>query len=377
MFRRYGDTYRDQAGASLSTAQRRVMTAIERCRTAALGGHVEQCDTCGHTRVAFNSCRESALSASASRWHAPPGSRTARRTSSTVELLPRRLHRPRRSRGDRVQNKAVVYGILFQATAETLRTIAADPKHLGAEIGFFAVLHTLGTDAGASSASPLRRPRRRPLDRRHSAGSPADRASFCRSACCPASSAVCSLDTCKTRSTRANCGSRVRSRPCPITRSLPIICGRRGRLSGWCTRNRPLLVPNRSSTTSAATPIGSPSPTIGCSTWRTARSASGTRITATDRPEAQKTMALPPRNSSGGFSCTCYRQASTAFGTTACSGIATPREARPMPAAPRRHRADHDCPRPRPRQDYRDRYEALTGISLRMCPVVSVKVTCS
>jgi len=58
VFRRYGDTYRDQAGASLSTAQQRVMRAIERCRTAALGGHVEQCDGCGHTRVWYNSCRD-------------------------------------------------------------------------------------------------------------------------------------------------------------------------------------------------------------------------------------------------------------------------------------------------------------------------------
>ena len=56
VFRRYGETYRDDAGGSLSTAQRRVMTAIERCRTAALGGHVEQCDHCGHTRVWYNSC---------------------------------------------------------------------------------------------------------------------------------------------------------------------------------------------------------------------------------------------------------------------------------------------------------------------------------
>ena len=55
-FRRYGERYRAAAGASLSTAQRRVMTAIERCRTATLGGHVEQCDTCGHRRVWYNSC---------------------------------------------------------------------------------------------------------------------------------------------------------------------------------------------------------------------------------------------------------------------------------------------------------------------------------
>src|SRR4029077_12531875 len=56
VFRHYGDAYRDRHGASLSTAQRRVMTAIERCRTAALGGHVEQCDQCGHQRISFNSC---------------------------------------------------------------------------------------------------------------------------------------------------------------------------------------------------------------------------------------------------------------------------------------------------------------------------------
>jgi hypothetical protein len=56
VFRRYGDAYRQQHGCSLSTAQRRVMTAIEQCRTAALGGHVEQCDTCGHQRISYNSC---------------------------------------------------------------------------------------------------------------------------------------------------------------------------------------------------------------------------------------------------------------------------------------------------------------------------------
>ena len=56
ILRRYGDAYREEAGLSLSTAQRRVMTAIETCRTATLGGHVEQCDTCGHQRIAYNSC---------------------------------------------------------------------------------------------------------------------------------------------------------------------------------------------------------------------------------------------------------------------------------------------------------------------------------
>jgi hypothetical protein len=143
VFRRYGDTYRDEAGASLATAQRRVMTAIERCRTAALGAHVEQCDTCGHTRVWFNSCRDR---------HCPRCQSLARaawiKDRETDILDTEYFHVvftvPEEVGSIAYQNKAVVYGILFQAAAETLRTIAADPKHLGAQIGFFAVLHTWG-----------------------------------------------------------------------------------------------------------------------------------------------------------------------------------------------------------------------------------------
>jgi Transposase zinc-binding domain len=87
VFRRYGDSYRDEAGASLSTAQRRVIHAIERCRTAALGGHVEQCDDCGHTRVWYNSC----LMESASFWGARVSSRL-----HTLDLRPirRAMHSP-------------------------------------------------------------------------------------------------------------------------------------------------------------------------------------------------------------------------------------------------------------------------------------------
>jgi hypothetical protein len=143
VFRRYGDMYRDQAGASLSTAQRRVMTAIERCRTAALGAHVEECDTCGHTRIWFNSCRDR---------HCPRCQSLARAAwikDREADILDVGYYHvvftvPEEVAAIAYQNKAVVYGILFQATAETLRTIAADPKHLGAQIGFFAVLHTWG-----------------------------------------------------------------------------------------------------------------------------------------------------------------------------------------------------------------------------------------
>lgn len=143
VFRRYGDTYRDHAGPSLAMAHRRVLTAISQCRTAALGGHVEQCDRCGHTRVWYNSCRNR---------HCPTCQSLARAAwieARTADLLDTEYFHvvftvPQAVAEIAAQNKAVVYGILFRATAETLRTIAADPRHLGAAIGFFAVLHTWG-----------------------------------------------------------------------------------------------------------------------------------------------------------------------------------------------------------------------------------------
>ena len=143
VFRRYGEVYCAEAGAALSTAQRRVMTAIERCRTGALGGHVEQCDACGHTRVWYNSCRDR---------HCPQCQSLARAAwikAREADLLETEYFHvvftvPQAIAEIALQNKAVVYHLLFRATADTLRTIAADPTHLGAAIGFFAVLHTWG-----------------------------------------------------------------------------------------------------------------------------------------------------------------------------------------------------------------------------------------
>jgi hypothetical protein len=145
IFRRYGADYRLQHGASLSVAQRRVMTAIEVCRTAVLGGHLEQCDRCGHERNAYNSCANR---------HCPKCQSLARAEwleNRRTELLNTQYFHvvftvPEQIARIAYQNKKVVYGILFHATAETLRTIAADPKHLGAEIGFFAVLHSWGSN---------------------------------------------------------------------------------------------------------------------------------------------------------------------------------------------------------------------------------------
>ena len=143
VFRRYGEVYREKHGASMSTGQRRVMTAIEVCRTAALGGHLEQCDECGHRRNCYCSCRNR---------HCPKCQSLARAEwieKRQSELLDCEYFHvvftvPEQIAAVAYQNKELVYGILFRATAETLRTIAADPKHLGAEIGFFAVLHSWG-----------------------------------------------------------------------------------------------------------------------------------------------------------------------------------------------------------------------------------------
>jgi hypothetical protein len=143
VFRRYGETYRKNHGASLSTAQRRVMTAIEVCRTAALGGHLERCDQCGQERNCYNSCRDR---------HCPKCQSLARAKwieDRQAELLEVGYFHvvftvPQEIADIAYQNKEVALGILFRVTAETLRTIAADPKHLGAEIGFFAVLHSWG-----------------------------------------------------------------------------------------------------------------------------------------------------------------------------------------------------------------------------------------
>ncbi len=143
VFRRYGEAYREQHGASMSPGQRRVMTAIEVCRTAALGGHLERCDDCGHERNAYNSCANR---------HCPKCQSLARAhwiEDRQAELLEVPYFHvvftvPEEIAAIALQNKGVVYSILFRATAETLKTIAADPQHLGAEIGFFAVLHSWG-----------------------------------------------------------------------------------------------------------------------------------------------------------------------------------------------------------------------------------------
>ena len=143
VFRRHGQAWRGANVQHLNRAQRRVMTAIEICRTSALGGHVERCETCTHTRIAYTSCRN--RHCPKCQWRAAEAWLEARKG----ELLPVPYFHvvftlPAALRSIAYQNKAKVYGLLFKAAAETLITIAADPKHLGADIGVTAVLHTWG-----------------------------------------------------------------------------------------------------------------------------------------------------------------------------------------------------------------------------------------
>lgn len=143
IFRRFGPAYRQAHAEALSRGQRRVMSAIERCRTAALGGHVERCEDCGHLRISYNSCRNR---------HCTKCQSLARAQwleARQAELLPTQYFHvvftiPAPIAAIAYQNKKTLYNILFHASAQTLRTIAADPQHLGAEIGFFTILHTWG-----------------------------------------------------------------------------------------------------------------------------------------------------------------------------------------------------------------------------------------
>jgi hypothetical protein len=141
--RAHGDEFRQTHAGSLSVGQKRVLRAIEQCRTAALGGHLERCDQCGHERNAYNSCADR---------HCPKCQSLAR-----VKWLEKRQSEllqceyfhvvftlPEPLAALALQNKREMYGLLFRATAETLQSIAADPKHLGAQIGFFCILHTWG-----------------------------------------------------------------------------------------------------------------------------------------------------------------------------------------------------------------------------------------
>jgi hypothetical protein len=144
IFRTAGPAYRTAHAGHLSLHQLKVMSAIETCRTAALGGHIEACEDCGHWRIAYNSCRNR---------HCPKCQGAAARTwlaEREADLLPVGYFHvvftlPAEVADITFHNKALLYDLLFRAASETMLTIAADPRHLGARIGITAVLHTWGS----------------------------------------------------------------------------------------------------------------------------------------------------------------------------------------------------------------------------------------
>jgi len=141
LIRAAGPDFIERSHRWLTSGHRKVLNAIERCRTSALGGHVDECSRCGHRVISYNSCRNR---------HCPKCQGNARQrwlADRQQELLPTRYAHvvftlPHRLAPLALQNKKIIYGLLFRASAETLLEIARDPKHLGADIGFFSVLHT-------------------------------------------------------------------------------------------------------------------------------------------------------------------------------------------------------------------------------------------
>jgi hypothetical protein len=144
IFRGHGATWRDANRGHVSLDQLKVMSAIESCRTAALGGHVARCEDCAHTVIAYNSCRNR---------HCPKCQGAAARAwmaARETELLPVSYFHvvftlPSAISDIAYHNKAVIYRLLFSASAETMLTIAADPRHLGARVGITSVLHSWGS----------------------------------------------------------------------------------------------------------------------------------------------------------------------------------------------------------------------------------------
>jgi hypothetical protein len=144
IFRGHGSSWRRANAGHLSLGQLKVMSAIESCRTAALGGHVARCEECAHSQISYNSCRNrhcpKCQGAAAKQWLA----------AREADLLPVPYYHvvftlPAAIADIAFQNKTIVYDLLFKASSETLVTIAADPKHLGARVGITSVLHTWGS----------------------------------------------------------------------------------------------------------------------------------------------------------------------------------------------------------------------------------------
>ena len=183
IFRAHRPAWRQANAGHVSLDQLKVMIAIQRCRTAALGGHLERCEDCHHTSIAYNSCRNR---------HCPKCQGEAAKqwlAERQADLLPVSYYHvvftlPAAIAEIAYQNKAVVYDLLFKASAETMLTIAGDPEHLGARIGITSVLHTWGSALVHHPHVHMIVPAGG-LHTMVDAGSPAGPSSFCHGGCYP------------------------------------------------------------------------------------------------------------------------------------------------------------------------------------------------
>src|SRR5271166_2166265 len=243
ILRDHGAAWRSANAGHVSLDQLKVMTAIERCRTAALGGHVERCENCAHTIIAYNSCRNR---------HCPKCQGAAARewlAEREAELLPVPYFHvvftlPARIADIAYQNKAVIYDLLFKASSETMLTIAADPKHLGARIGILSVLHTWGSAMTHHPHVHMIVP---------GGGFSLD------AKCCQPCSAVCSWPSSAPLIGPVSCSSSAGMPGLSMRKHSPRIWRRCGTQIGWSTASAHSGVRRRCCAISPATPIASPS----------------------------------------------------------------------------------------------------------------------
>ena len=239
------------------------MTAIERGRTAALGGHVARCEDCAHTAIAYNSCRNrrcpKCQGAAAKQWLA----------EREADLLPVAYFHvvftlPAAIADIAYQNKAVIYDLLFKASAETVLTIAADPKHLGAHIGTTSVLHTWGS-AMTHHPHPMCTWSCRVVVCRwmQPSGFRAGQTSSCPCACCRVCSGGYSSPCWWLPMKPAACSSSAIMLGSPTTPRSPSTWRHCAKPSGWYTPNSRSEVPSRCCDTCRAIPTASPSPIAG------------------------------------------------------------------------------------------------------------------
>ena len=237
------------------------MSAIENCRTAALGGHVARCENsaCGHMAISYNSC---------SNRHCPKCQGAAARewlAAREAELLPvQYFHQvftlPGAIADIAYQNKAVVYDLLFNASAETMLTIGADPEHLGARTGFIAVLHTWGSAMTHHPHVHMIAPGGG-LTPDGARWFPAGAASSCPCGCFPSCSAGLCLRSSPPRTRPASCGSLADTRTSPVRMRSPLSWRRSERPSGSSTPSGRSPVQKRCWPTCRATRTASPSRT--------------------------------------------------------------------------------------------------------------------